>query len=41
MIILSAFFIVLGLLGEVLIRLYYEVQGKPVYYIKEVHRSEI
>jgi hypothetical protein len=29
------------LLGEVLIRLYYEVQGKPVYYIKEVHRSEI
>jgi glycosyltransferase involved in cell wall biosynthesis len=41
MIILSAFFIVLGLLGEVLIRLYYEVQGKPTYCIKEVLRSEI
>ena len=40
MIILSAFFIVLGLLGEVLIRLYYEVQGKPIYHIKNVLRTE-
>ena len=41
MIILSAFFIVLGLLGELLIRLYYEVQGKPIYHIKEVLRTEV
>jgi len=40
MIILSAFFIVLGLLGEVLIRLYYEVQGKAIYHIKDVLRTK-
>lgn len=36
MIIMSAFFIILGLLGEIIIRLYYEVQDKPIYYIKEI-----
>ena len=36
MIIISAFFIILGLLGEIIIRLYYEVQDKPIYYIKEI-----
>lgn len=40
MVILGACFIILGLLGEVMIRLYYEVQKKPIYYIKAVQRSE-
>jgi glycosyltransferase involved in cell wall biosynthesis len=40
LIVVSLFFIILGLLGEVLIRLYYEVQNKPVYYIREVRRFE-
>jgi len=40
MIIVSLFFIILGLLGEILIRLYYEVQNKPIYYIREVSRFE-
>lgn len=40
MVILGACFIILGLLGEVMIRLYYEVQKKPIYYIKTIRRSE-
>jgi len=40
LIVVSLFFIILGLLGEVLIRLYYEVQNKPIYYIREVRRFE-
>jgi glycosyltransferase involved in cell wall biosynthesis len=38
MIVLSMFFILLGLLGEILVRIYYETQGKPTYTIKEIRR---
>ena len=36
MIVLSMFFIVLGLLGEVIVRIYFESQNKPIYSIKEI-----
>ncbi len=38
MIVLSAFFIVLGLLGEILVRIYYEALGKPIYSVREIKR---
>lgn len=36
MIVLSTFFIILGLLGEIIVRIYYESQDKKIYSIKEV-----
>ena len=36
MVILSAFFIVLGLLGEIIVRIYYETQNKKIYTIKDI-----
>jgi hypothetical protein len=36
LVLLGVQFIALGLLGEVLARLYHESQGKPVYVIREV-----
>jgi glycosyltransferase involved in cell wall biosynthesis len=36
MIVLSACLIVLGLLGEILVRIYYESQHKPIYAIQEI-----
>ena len=37
LIVLSAFLIILGLMGEILVRIYYETQNKPIYSIKEIH----
>ena len=36
LIVLSAFLIILGLIGEILVRIYYETQNKPIYSIKEI-----
>ncbi|MBE2199952.1 MAG: glycosyltransferase family 2 protein [Anaerolinea sp.] len=40
LIILGAQFLVMGLLAELVVRTYYETQGKSVYYIKEIVRDE-
>lgn len=40
MILLSTFFIVLGLLGEIIVRIYYESQDKKIYSIKDVIRTD-
>jgi glycosyltransferase involved in cell wall biosynthesis len=37
LIVLSAFLIILGLIGEILVRIYYETQNKPIYAIKEMY----
>lgn len=39
LIILGIQFIAVGLLGEFLVRIYFESQGKPIYYIKEILSS--
>lgn len=39
MIVLSTFFIVLGLLGEIIVRIYYESQNKTVYSVKGIIRT--
>ena len=38
--ILSALFIVTGLLGELVARTYYESQGKHIYYVRSLHRKD-
>ncbi len=40
LIILGVQFLVMGLLAELLVRTYYETQGKPVYHIKEIIRQQ-
>ena len=40
LIVLSTFLIILGLIGEILVRIYYETQNKPIYSIKEIHPSK-
>ncbi len=40
-VILGVQFIALGLIAELIVRTYYETQGKPVYYIREIVESEI
>ncbi|MFQ5421536.1 MAG: glycosyltransferase, partial [Anaerolineae bacterium] len=40
LIILGAQFLMMGLIAELIVRTYYETQGKPVYYIREIIRSE-
>jgi len=40
LLILGVQFLVMGLLAELLVRTYYETQNKPVYYVKEIIRSE-
>lgn len=37
MIVLSACLIILGLMGEILVRIYFETQGKPIYAIRDIH----
>jgi len=37
--VLSALFLVTGLLGELVVRTYYESQGKHIYYVRKVHRK--
>lgn len=39
-VILGVQFIALGLIAELIVRTYYETQGKPVYYIREIVESE-
>lgn len=39
LIILGAQFLMMGLIAELIVRTYYEVQGKPVYYIREIIRA--
>ena len=38
--VLGVQFIVLGLLGEIIIRTYYEAQGKPIYAVREIREPE-
>ncbi len=38
LIILGAQFLMMGLIAELIVRTYYEVQGKPVYYVREIIR---
>lgn len=40
LVILGVQFIVMGLIAEIIVRTYYETQGKPVYYIRDVIASE-
>jgi len=37
---LSALFLVTGLLGEVIVRTYYESQGKHIYYVRRIWRKD-
>jgi hypothetical protein len=37
---LSALLLVTGLLGEVIVRTYYESQGKHIYYVRRVCRKD-
>ena len=37
---LSVMFLVTGLLGEVIVRTYYESQGKHIYYVRKVYRKD-
>ena len=37
---LSVMFMVMGLLGELLVRTYYESQGKHIYYVRRIHRKK-
>jgi hypothetical protein len=36
---LAALFMITGLLGELVVRTYYESQGKHIYYIRNIHRK--
>jgi hypothetical protein len=38
LIMLNVQFLMMGLLGEMIMRTYYEAQGKPIYSIREVLR---
>ncbi len=40
LVILGVLFIAIGLLAELLVRTYYEAQGKPVYYVRKIVESE-
>ncbi len=40
LVILGVQFIVLGLLGELLVRIYHESQGKPIYAVRQVFRAD-
>ena len=40
LVILGVQFVVLGLLGELLVRIYHESQGKPVYAVRQVLRAD-
>jgi glycosyltransferase involved in cell wall biosynthesis len=37
---LSGMLLITGLLGEVIVRTYYESQGKHIYYVRRVHRKD-
>jgi glycosyltransferase involved in cell wall biosynthesis len=37
---LSAVFLATGLMGELLVRTYYESQGKHIYYVRRIHRKD-
>jgi len=37
---LSVLFLITGLLGEVIVRTYYESQGKHIYYVRSIHRKD-
>jgi hypothetical protein len=37
---LSVMFLVTGLLGEAVVRTYYESQGKHIYYVRRIHRKD-
>jgi hypothetical protein len=40
LVILGVQFVVLGLLGELLVRIYHESQGKPIYAVRQVFRAD-
>lgn len=40
LVLLGVQFIVLGLLGELLVRIYHESQGKPIYAVRQVFRAD-
>lgn len=40
LIILGVQFLVMGLIAELIVRTYYEVQGKPTYYVREIIRTQ-
>ncbi len=41
LVILGVQLIVMGLLGELLVRIYHESQGKPVYAVRQVFRGPV
>ncbi len=41
LVILGVQFIILGLLGELLVRIYHESQGKPIYAVRQVFRAPV
>jgi hypothetical protein len=36
----SVLFLISGLLGELIVRTYYESQGKHIYYVRRIHRKK-
>jgi glycosyltransferase involved in cell wall biosynthesis len=40
MVTLSFMFLITGLLGEAVVRTYYESQGKHIYYVRRIHRKD-
>jgi ABC-type transporter Mla maintaining outer membrane lipid asymmetry permease subunit MlaE len=40
LVLLSAVFLATGLMGELLVRTYYESQGKHIYYVRRIYRKD-